>query len=182
MGDAATSLQQQYADMMRQPMQDGSQARDQAIQASYGQATSRLDPQWDKRAEAQRTQLMNQGLDPSSEASQNAGRDLGFARNDAYGSAMNNAQMQGQAAGDSVFRNNLAARMAPMQQMQGMQGLLGMQGYNQAGKWDPTQYLGASGMQGNYDMQKWQEEQKANADAWGGGLKALGGLGSMFGF
>lgn len=182
MGDAASSLQQQYADMMRQPMADGSAARDQAINAAYGQATSRLDPQWDKWEAAQKTQLLNQGLDPTSQASGSAMQDFGNARNDAYSSAMNNAIGQGTAAGNSVFQNNLMARMSPLQQMQGMQGLMGQQGFQGAGLADPTQYLGAAMGTGNYNMQKWQAENQANADAWNGGFQALGGAAKAFGF
>lgn len=182
MGDAAGSLQQQYADMLRQPMQDGSAARDQAINAAYGQATSRLDPQWDKRQSAQQTQLLNQGLDPTSEASHNAMTDFGQQRNDAYSSAMNSAIGMGNQAGNDVFRNNLAARMSPLQQMGAMQGLLGQQGFNAAGRADPAQLLAAAMGTGNYNMQKWNAEKQANADAFGGGMQALGGGLSLFGF
>lgn len=116
--DAAnTSLQGIYADLLGQGPVTGDAARQQAIDASYGQATSRLDPQWDKREEAMRTRLLNQGLDPTSEASKGAMSDFGMQRNDAYGSAMNNAILQGQAAGDSIFRNGLASQNAPLQQM-----------------------------------------------------------------
>jgi hypothetical protein len=126
--------------MLRQPMADGQQARDQAIGAAYGQATSRLDPQWDKRQEALRTQLLNQGLDPSSEAGRESMHESDLSRNDAYTSAMNSAIGQGQAAGDSVFRNNLASRMAMPQQMQMMQDLLKPPGFNAAGS-SPTMQI-----------------------------------------
>jgi hypothetical protein len=61
----------------------GDAARQQAIDAAYGQATSRLDPQWEKREAAARTQLMNQGLDPSSEAFKSQMADMSQQRNDA---------------------------------------------------------------------------------------------------
>ena len=88
-------------------MPSGMEARQQAIDASYGQATSRLDPQWRQREEMARTQLLNQGLDPSSEAGQNAMRDLNFARNDAYGGAMNSAILQGNDAGNAIFNQGM---------------------------------------------------------------------------
>lgn len=111
------SLQQQWADMLKKPMGDGSSARDQAIDAAYKQSTSRLDPQWDKRQQMMQAQLLNQGLDPSSEAGKNAMQELNFARNDAYSSAMNSAIGQGAQAGNTVFQNNLAAQNNPLQQL-----------------------------------------------------------------
>ena len=65
--------------------------RNQVINSLYGQQTSRLDPQWQQRDEAMRTQLANQGLAPGGEAYTNAMRDQTFARNDAYNSALNSA-------------------------------------------------------------------------------------------
>ena len=65
---AAAGYGQQMADQAGQPLPDGSAARDQAIDAAYGQATSRLDPQWSSRATALQSQLANQGLAPGSEA------------------------------------------------------------------------------------------------------------------
>lgn len=114
MGQAVTGLQNQLFGLGTPmdwsqfgPVGTGDQARQQAIDAAYGQATSRLDPQWDKREDRMRTQLMNQGLDAGSEAYKSSMFDLGQQRNDAYSSAMNNAIGQGTAAGDAAFRNNL---------------------------------------------------------------------------
>jgi hypothetical protein len=165
-------------------MQDGSAARDQAIEAAYGQATSRLNPQWNQREEQMRAQLANQGLDPTSQAAQAASQQFGQQRNDAYGSAMNSAIMQGQAAGDSVFRNNmmsrqqslaeaLRARGMPMEELGALQGLTGQQGFMGAGRADPTQYLSAAALQGNMDLARWQAQQKADADMYNG-LFSLG--------
>lgn len=122
MGQANDSLQAQWAQALQNPL-DGNAARDQAIDSAYKQATSRLDPQWDKRSEAMRTQLLNQGLDPTSQAGRSAMQDMGMQRNDAYTSALASAIAQGTSAGDSVFRNNLAAQNNPLQQMQGLRNL-----------------------------------------------------------
>lgn len=83
-------------------MQDGQAAADQA----YGQATSRLDPQWANREESTRTRLLNQGLDPNSEAYQNEMAQLEHARNDAYGQA----RTQAFGMGRGLFQDNLMAR------------------------------------------------------------------------
>lgn len=192
LGDAATGLQQQ-AGALGTAMDwnqfgsvgTGDDARNQAINASYGQATSRLDPQWDRRMDAQRTQLLNQGFDPTSEGYKSAMQDLGFQRNDAYGSAMNNAQMMGQQAGDSVFRNNLASQQNSISNMlrqrglplQEMEQLLGL------AKFDPNRALQAQSastgilkdfMQSQYgqDWHKYDVDSGAAADAMAGGMQA----------
>jgi hypothetical protein len=74
-------VQQQYS----QPMDLSSvpQIADQAYEAQ----TARLDPQWNQRAEQNRTMLANQGLSPGGEAYTNAMRDFESARTDAYGQA-----------------------------------------------------------------------------------------------
>jgi hypothetical protein len=162
LGQAATGLQGQVAGMA-QPMDwsrfgqvgSGDQARDQAINGAYSQATSRLDPQWNQRMDQSRTQLLNQGLDPTSEAYKNQMQDLSMQRNDAYSGAMNGAIAQGTAAGDSAFRNNFMSNQAnranalqerglPMQEMQQLMGFLGQPGYGQ----DNTSLAGAMGSAG----------------------------------
>ena len=72
------NVQQTYS----QPMDLSSvpQIADQAYEAQ----TARLDPQWDQRAEQNRTMLANQGLSPGGEAYSNAMRDFEGARTDAY--------------------------------------------------------------------------------------------------
>jgi hypothetical protein len=188
MGGLATNLQQQAAHQMGLPfdlrglpeMQSGESARDQAIKSAYGQAQSRLDPQWQQREQSMRSQLINQGLDPSSEAYQTAMGNLGRDRNDAYTSAMNMAVGQGTAAGDSVFRNSLMGRQQglsemlrqrqqPMQDLLAMQGLMQQPGFNQS-----NDMLTAAIAQGNFDMGKFQAENQQQADLFSG-LGNLGG-------
>lgn len=98
-------------------MGNGDAARQQAIDASYGQMSSRLDPMWNQREDRMRTQLLNQGLDPGSEAYDTGMANLGRERNDAYTSALNASIGQGTAAGDSVFRNNLQGRQQQIAEM-----------------------------------------------------------------
>jgi hypothetical protein len=178
---ANDSLGSQYAEMLRQPMADGQQARDQAIGAAYGQATSRLDPQWDKRQEALRTQLLNQGLDPSSEAGRESMHESDLSRNDAYTSAMNSAIGQGQAAGDSVFRNNLASRMAMPQQMQMMQDLLKPPGFNAAGSSPTMQILQSLRDYNNNRIGQASQANQNSADTAAGGAQALSALALLMG-
>lgn len=194
LGEAADGLQNQAAGMS-QPMDwsrfapagTGDSARDQAIQGAYGQATSRLNPMWNQREDQARTRLMNQGLDPSSEAFQNEMQGLGRDRNDAYSSAMSGAISQGTAAGDSIFRNNMTARQQaiaealkargmPMEELSRLQGFLAQPGYNA----DNSTLAGAMGSTGL---------QKAGGDdAWnrytyenGQGAATAGGVTSGVG-
>lgn len=88
----------------------GDQARNQAIDSIFGQATSRLDPMWNQRESQLNTSLVNQGLDPSSEAYKNSMGDFSRNRNDAYQGAMNSAIQGGGQEGQRVFGMNLGAR------------------------------------------------------------------------
>lgn len=189
----AGALQQQAAGQMSKPMDwgqfgkvdDGAAARDQATSAAYGQMTSRLNPMWDQRGEAQRTQLLNMGLDPGSEAAQNANASFGRDRNDAYGSAMNSAIGIGNQAGNDVFRNSMQARNQKitealqqrgqgMGELGGLMGFLGQQGFNQAGAAPASQDLAAALAQGNWSMQDAQMKNQRGTDI-------IGGLGNLFG-
>lgn len=91
----------------RTAMPDPTQARQQAIDAAFGQASSRLDPMWQQREEGMRTQLLNQGLTPGTEAYDKQMAALGQQRNDAYQGALNSAIMQGTDAGNALFRQGL---------------------------------------------------------------------------
>lgn len=158
LGGASNSLQQQMAQAYGSPMMTGDSARQQAIDSAYGQATSRLDPQWNQREEQTRTRLMNQGLDPQSEAYANALSQFGRDRNDAYSSAMNGAIGQGTMAGQSVFNQNMAARNQPLQSLLSMQGLLPGQPGGGGGN-----YLGAQ--QAQNAMQTAEQQRQAQEQA-----------------
>lgn len=189
---ASNAVQQQLAASLGQPLDlsglpqvgSGAEARDQAIQAAYSQATSRLDPQWARREDAERTRLLNQGLSEGSEAYRNAISDMSQQRNDAYTSAMNSAIGQGTAAGQAIFNQDMMARQnalsellrqrgQPLAEAQSLQGFLSMPGFTNAGAYNPTDYLGAAGLQNNANMQQWQASNQANADIFGGGMRLL---------
>jgi hypothetical protein len=131
----------------------GDEARQQAIDAAYGQAQSRLSPQWDQRESAQRTQMINQGLDPGSQAYDSQMGNLGRERNDAYTSAMASAIGQGTAAGHTAFMDNVTSNMLPYQQLGILSGISdsqyqnALQGYgaDQAGKNSMMSGLGSLG-------------------------------------
>lgn len=198
MGDMNASLQQQAAQTMGKPLDfsglpqvgTGEEARKQAIDSAYGEATSRLDPAFAKREDALRAQLVNQGLQPGSEAYNQEMAQLGRDRNDAYGGAMSNAISQGTAAGSALFGQNMAGRQQALQEMlrqrgqamgelQGMQGFQGMQGYNAAGLAQGPNLLGAAGMQDASAMSRWQAQMQMLSDFIGGGMKLAGTAGSV---
>lgn len=122
----------------------GDQARDQAINATYGQLTSRLDPQWAQTEEQTKSQLAGQGLDPGSEAYDNAIGNMDRAKTDAYSTAANNAVTQGLQAQQATFGENLQAQNNPYQQLGALNGLTGQQSFQGAGQAQPTQYLPAA--------------------------------------
>lgn len=158
------TLTQQTKDAYGKPLDDGSAARQHAIDASYGQATSRLNPQWDQRQEQVGAQLANMGLDPNSQAYQQALRQFGQDRNDAYGSAMNSAIGEGNQAQALTFAQNMATRNAPGQELAALNGFLTMPGFQGAGMADPTQYLAATMGQGNWDWRQYQGRKDDQAD------------------
>jgi hypothetical protein len=71
------------------------EARKRAEDAIYRRASSRLDPQFQQREAAMRTQLINQGLDPQSEAFQAEMGAFNRGRNDAYQGALDASIMGG---------------------------------------------------------------------------------------
>jgi hypothetical protein len=154
------------------PAMTGDQARDQAIEAAYSQAASRLDPQWTQREDRLQNQLANQGFSLTDEAAQTAMGNFGRDRNDAYSSAMNGAIGQGTAAGAATFAQNQAAQMAPYQQLGMLRGLSSPQSFTAAGQADPLQSLAAA-MQG----------YGANVDQYNAGQagknSTMSGLGAM---
>jgi hypothetical protein len=172
-------LGQQMRDAYSQPFDNGSAARQQAIDSAYGQATSRLNPQWDQRQEQMSAQLANQGLDPNSEAFRTALRQFGQDRNDAYSSAMNGAIGQGNQAQALTFAQNMAARNMPGQEMSALQGFLSMPQFVGAGAADPLNALGAAAMQGNYNLDAYGKKTGAEADAISGIMSPLNALTSF---
>ncbi|RAK51193.1 tail fiber domain-containing protein [Phenylobacterium soli] len=78
-------------------------ARQQAIDAVYGQATSRLDPRFSQEENALRTRLANQGLSENSDAYKTALMNFQQGKNDAYNQAQYSAIGAGEDAANSLF-------------------------------------------------------------------------------
>jgi hypothetical protein len=177
LGGAVGGLEQEAASNVGKSM-SGDQARDQAIQAAYGQASSRLDPQWNQKEEQTKTQLANQGLDPSSEAYQNAMGDLNRQRNDAYTSAMNSAIGQGTQAGATLFGENQASQMMPYQQLMAMSGLSGQAQTPMAGQAQTPQTLAAQLAAYQGALQNYGIQQQGKNSGMAGMGNLAGGIAS----
>jgi hypothetical protein len=196
---ANSALQQQASSALGTPLDfggvpgltSGEDARNQAITSAYGQATSRLDPQFSQKRGALQTQLLNQGLQPGSTAYDRAMGNLGIQENDAYSQAMANAIGQGTSAGSALFNQSLQGRQQgineilqqreqPLADLGRMQGLLGQQGFSQAGLGVAPQYLQAGGMQNAADLNRYQMNQQQLTDIIGAGTQLAGTAGSLF--
>lgn len=83
--------------------QDLAGAYQAAADASYGQAASRLDPQFAQSENALRTKLANQGLSQNDTAYQTALQNFSQGKTDAYNQANFSAQNQGLNAENTLF-------------------------------------------------------------------------------
>lgn len=202
LGQANQNLQSQLAQATASPLdfsgapalQFGEDARRAATDASYNQLTSRLDPMWGAREDAERTRLINQGLDPASEAYRGAMDDFSRGRNDAYQGAMNSSIGLGLNAADQMFNQSMGARQSsiadlirgrtlPLQMLQGLGQFTGQSGFG------ADQGLSAAGMQGQQDWQRYLQEQENSSDLFGGlfdlagsFIPGAGAIGKILGF
>lgn len=173
LGNASNSLESQFANGVAQPFDNGTAAREQAINSAWDSARSRLDPMFAQQGEALQSQLLNQGLTPDSEASNSAMGNFARDKNDAYAQAMANAIRQGTEAQNMTFNQNMQARLAPLQALSGLQGLLATPNFNAAGSYQGPDYLGAANALGQFNAQ----DAAAQNQLWGGLLGAAGSLG-----
>ena len=81
--------------------------RNRAEDASYGRATSRLDPQFAERAEANEIALRNKGLRPGDQAYDAAMNTFNRGRNDAYEQARMGATGEGRAEAGQLWNQEV---------------------------------------------------------------------------
>jgi len=176
----------------------GMEARQQAIDEMYNQATSRLDPMWQQRREMELAQLKNQGLDAGDEAFNTAQANTDRAQTDAYNQAMFSAIKHGGQEGQRVFGmdkesaafNNLGRQSMIAEEMQkrgfslneinalltGQQvNMPGMPSFSNAGAAAGADYLGAANMGYQAEMDAYSAKQ-AGMDS------AMGAASSLFMF
>lgn len=121
-------------------------ARQQAIDATYNQATSRLDPRFQKAETSLDAKLANQGLGINSAAYQNAQDTFGREKTDAYNQAQYSAIGAGEDAANSLFNRQLGQGQfanSAAGQIYG-QNLGAAQFYNQTAGQDFNQNLNAA--------------------------------------
>lgn len=200
LGQASNALQTQLAEQMGVPLDfsslpelgTGESARQQASDAAYRQATSRLDPQFQEMEEKNRTRLLNQGLSEGSEAFNKAMDRLANQRADAYNQAKFSAIREGTAAGQALFGQNLAARQQglqemlrrreqPLSELQRLQGFTAMPGFQGAGVAQAPNLLGALSAEDAARFRDWMAKNQMTSDAIGSGFDLLGTLASVGG-
>lgn len=86
----------------------GDAVRSRVENALYNRSTARLDPQWQQRDEKTRSDLVAQGFTAGDEGYDRAMQNEAMARNDAYGTARDNAIAGGGAEQSREFGMNLA--------------------------------------------------------------------------
>ncbi len=155
-------VREQYS----QPM-DLSSVQDVADK-SYQAQTSRLDPQWDARAEQQRTSLANQGLASGGEAYTNSMRDFNNARNDAY----QQANLASIATMPQTYQLASSAYNQPLNTLNALRTGAQIQNPTFGQGLAATNYSGAAAQQGQYatglynaDVSQANSQQAAAAQA-----------------
>jgi hypothetical protein len=193
MGEANTAVQGQLAQALRSPLDfsglpsltNGDAARQQAIDAAYSQAESRLNPRFQQQEEALRNRLLASGLQEGSAAYNNAFNRFGQERNDAYNQAQFSAIGQGTQAGQALFNQSLAgrqqslsealrARQQPLQELVQMQQFTQMPGFQGAGAAQGAPLLQGAGLADQAALQRWQQQMQMWSDLLGAGGQ-LGG-------
>lgn len=157
------------------PMQDPKLFDQNTINAIYGQAQSRLNPQWQQSQNQLYDKLAEQGITPGSQAYGQATQNFNTAKNDAYNTALNSAIGGGMNAASQLFGEDLQARNEPLQQFTSLlSSLTGTQGPS------PQVSITAPNVLGDYSLQQqglWNNynAQEQQYQSMLGGLGSLGG-------
>ena len=183
----------------------GDEARQQAEDALYGRATSRLDPQWEQRSSDLEAKLVAQGLRPGDAAWDRQMANEERARQDDYARARQEAIIGGgqeqarqfdMGMGASQYQSELRQnQLAEQMQKRGfslneINALLSgqqvntpeFQSFSQAGRGEGTDYLGATDMGYQAALGKASADNAARQGMFGG-LGTLAGVGmKMYGF
>jgi hypothetical protein len=155
--------------------------------------TSRLDPMWKQNSDVQASTLANQGLQPGSEAYDNAMRSFNNSRNDAYQQAI----LAGINTMPQTLQMATTLRNQPLNELNAIRS--GAQVQNPTFQNTPQQattgganYLGAAQAQGNSDLAGYNAQTGASNSLMGGlfnlggslfgGAGSAGGFGKLFGF
>ena len=171
--------------------------RNQAEEALYSRAASRLDPQWEQEQQAVESRLWNQGLRPGDEAYDAAMGNFQRARTDAYDRATQQAIIGGGQEAERQFGMGLTRRQQALSEalqrrgwslneinaaISGQQvGMPGMPGFTRAGAAQPTQYLPAAQSQYGAELDQFNAEQLGLQGLYSG-LSTLGSAAAPYAF
>lgn len=151
LGEQTGQALSRVGDSLSQPFDYGSVGDVQ--NAAEGAITSRLDPMWNQREEQSRTRLIQQGLQPGTEAYDNAMREFNVGRNDAYQQAI----LSGINTMPQTYQMAQALRSQPLNELNALR--TGSQVTNPTFNAVPQQQtttganmLGAAQAQGQSDM------------------------------
>ena len=177
-------------------LERGQYYADEAGDALYDRATSRLDPMWEQKNEAMESKLRNQGLRPGDEAYDNAMQTLGFQETDAYNQAQWQATAGAGAEGGrfqqmdrSAIGTNQTLRqqqIAEVMQQRGFSlneinailhgqqiGMPSMPGFNQAGVTQGADYTGAAQDTYSAEMDAFSADQAMTQSVLNAGAGAM---------
>lgn len=172
-------------------LQDPKLLDQQTSDALYNNATSRLDPQWDKSNKLFGDQLANQGIMPGTAAYDHAMQDQSMAQNDAYSQARNTATAGGEQAANQLFGEQLSGRQQGINEMltgqnqpisalsQIMSAMRG--GSNPQTGISPTDVTGAYNTY-EQQLQNQYQNQMQQYGGMKGGMSNLLGAGMQFAF
>ncbi len=181
---------------MGERIEGGDFYNEQAGDALYGRATSRLDPRWEAKNEALESSLRNQGLRPGDEAYDRAIQEQGFQETDAYqqagygadiGAGAEGQRMQGMDVGAGGYNTQLRQQeiTEEMQRrgfslneinaiLSGQQiGMPSMPGFNQAGVTQGADYTGAAQDTYSADMDAFSADQAMAQSIMNAGAGAM---------
>ena len=123
-------LTSQIGDQISQPLPDTATSNDAARSAYYNKATAFLDPQYRNMQNDLNSGLANKGVVEGSEAWRRSQDDLGRQRTLAYGTAGNDAILQGQTAQQQALANAITAKNQPINQLNALRGSTQIQNPN----------------------------------------------------
>jgi hypothetical protein len=137
-------------------------ARKSAVDAVYGQATSRLDPRFERQEQSLDVKLANQGLSENSAAAQNARDAFGRERTDAYNQAQYAAINAGEQAAQGQFGRQLSQGQFANEAAAQMYGQnMGQAGFhNQTAGQDYGQNLGEAEFKNQAQAQSFDQSMR----------------------
>lgn len=178
LGNLGTSALDRTTGAYDRPMDLSSVDRTQ--DEAYAGQTARLDPQWAANDEQQAAKLSNQGIVQGSEAYNNAMRNYGQTKNDAY----TQARLAAINTAPQTYQLANAIRQQPLNELNAIRTGAQIQNpsFQQAGMQQTTagpDMLGAAGLQNQYNMGLYNSQVGSANSANSGTMSAIGSIASV---